>query len=650
MKKFYAFLFYISLLATANAQRPVSSYQPDFSSIAKKERAAFSGLHSQASTRSVASQNFDVNFYRCRWEVDPAVRYIKGIVTSYFTMKTPGNSITFDLEASLTVDSVYFRNSKISFVHSANHALTLQLPQTLNASIKDSVTIFYQGVPVDDGFGSFVTYEIDNSPVLWTLSEPYGAKDWWPCKNGNDDKSDSIDIEITYPQAYTSSSNGILTSELINGGRKISYWKHRYPIASYLVAIAVADYAVDNDSVQLASRMMPVKMYAYPSYVSYFKPATALTKNCLQRFSALFGEYPFSKESYSNTQFLWGGGMEHQTNSFITTNGNHLVSHELGHQWFGDRVTCGSWQDIWLNEGFATYMQFIYIQNFEPWQQLAHLSFCKDIITSMPGGALKIPDTTNINLMFDNRITYTKGSYVVHMIRWRLGDSLFFQAIRHYLSDPKITYGFARTADLQRNLEEVSGQSFTEFFKDWYEGEGFPSYHLGWTVNNNNWIKINLNQTTSHPSVSFFEMPVPVLLRQGSRDTTIVLNHTINNQDFWINPGFIPDEVIIDPELWLLSANNTVEKISPATVDNDQVQVFPNPVKDNLHLSFANPTGKKLQVRIINGAGQLVYSHEYEMPGRDENIEIPFRALSKGVYWLQVNSDNGVKVTKKVLK
>jgi aminopeptidase N len=298
----------------------------------------------------------------------------------------------------------------------------------LPAGQKDSVSIYYRGIPPDSGSGAFTKTTHNNVPVLWTLSQPYGARTWWPCKDALTDKADSIDIVLTYPAAYRSSSNGLPVQELRIGDKKQDYWKHRYPIATYLVAFAITDYELDYDEVQLPSRKMPVLMYAYPEDAVAFQQATNAAKAGLIKFSELLGEYPFSRERYAQTQFGRGGGMEHQTNSFIASPHAWLVAHELAHQWFGDKVTNGSWQDLWLNEGFATYMELVYdemvVNNTLP---LYLLKNWRDRITDAPGGAVFITDTTNIRRLFDYRLTYLKGGYVLHMLRWRLGDSAFFQ-------------------------------------------------------------------------------------------------------------------------------------------------------------------------------------------------------------------------------
>src|SRR6478609_1850439 len=183
-----------------NNQKPVSV----------EEASHYRSAQNALLRTTVASSNIDINYYRGEWEVDPAVLFIKGKVTLRFTPKSSTSSVTLDLSRNLVVDSVIFHNSLITFSQTADDGLVMPLGQNLNAGQKDSLSIYYHGVPVGGGFGSFIsTTHAVNTPVMWTLSEPYGAKDWWPCKNGNDDKADSIEIIVTNPIGYIASSNGV---------------------------------------------------------------------------------------------------------------------------------------------------------------------------------------------------------------------------------------------------------------------------------------------------------------------------------------------------------------------------------------------------------------------------------------------------------
>ena len=554
MRFLFALLFLASV--TSYAQVPEDRCK-SIHDIATMERLAHQRLNTRE-TRSMASGDFDVKYYRCEWEVDPAIRYIKGKVTVYYSILSATNNISLDLMSPLVADSVKQRNGLLA-KSQANNTVTINFPVTVNAGTLDSITIFYLGVPPNTGFGSFIQSTHSGTPVMWTLSEPYGSRDWWPCKNGLDDKADSIDIIITNPIAYKAASNGVLISETIGAaGTKITaHWKHRYPIASYLICFAVTNYTVFNNTVQLSTGILPMQTYCYPESQSSFQNGTINTLNAMILFDNKFGPYPFMNEKYGHVQFGWGGGMEHQTASFVVNIGESLCAHELGHQWFGNKITCGSWKDIWLNEGFATHLASMYMENKYPANVLSTRQNEINSITSQPGGSVEVNDTTNVSRIFDSRLSYTKGSHLLYMLRWKLGDNVFFDGIRNYLTDPTIAYGFARTTDLKRNLEQTSGQDLTNFFNQWFSGQGYPSYNVEWSNAGSGNVWIKMNQATSHASVSFFELPVALKFSNATQSATVVVNNTSNGEVFIKSIGFVADAVTIDPEAWLITRNNT---------------------------------------------------------------------------------------------
>jgi disulfide bond formation protein DsbB len=509
-----------------------------------------------------ASVNFDVRYYRAEWEVNPALKYIKGKVTTHFTMTEAGNSIALDLSGSLVVAKVEQAGSPLSFAH-ANHTLQINFPSSIPAGSVDSVSIFYEGAPVTTALEVSAHGDVlPLSPVMWTLSEPYGSKDWWPCKNGLDDKADSIDIYINTLSVYKAASNGILQSETpVPGGRTVTHWKHRYPIASYLVSFAVTNYVVFNDNVTIGNVNMPMQTYCYPESAPAFQAGSQTAIGAMQLFSTLFGDYPFAKEKYGHVQFGWGGGMEHQTCSFMYNMGETLITHELAHQWFGDKVTCATWQDIWLNEGFATYLSSLYADSKYPQMILTNRTAAVNVVTSAPGGSVWVDNINDVNRIFDHRLSYVKGSCLLNMLRWILGDAAFFSALKNYLDDASLSYGFATTNDLKNHLETASGKNLTYFFDQWFTGQGYPSYQLEW-YQEGNAVEFKLNQTSSHPSVGFFKLPVPVLFRnnQTGQEKLVVADHVSTGQIFTENIGFAADTVIIDPEKWLISKNNSASK------------------------------------------------------------------------------------------
>lgn len=556
----FAFIFLLFASVKSFAQSLPETYK-NVEDIALMERRGHERIANRENATE-ASNNFDVKYYRCEWEVDPAIRYIKGIVTVYYVTTSATGFIALDLMNDLVTDSVKQRNVLLTKSQS-NNTLTINLTGLVILGTLDSVSIYYQGIPPNTGFGSFIQSTHAGTPVIWSLSEPYGSRDWWPCKNGLDDKADSIDVFVTNPIAYKAASNGILQSETpVSGGTKLlTHWKHRYSIASYLICFAVTNYTVFNNTVQLSGGILPMQTHCYPESLTSFQNGTINTLNAMKLFDTTFGPYPFMNEKYGHVQFGWGGGMEHQTATFVVSIDESLCAHELGHQWFGDKITCGSWKDIWLNEGFATHLASMYMEKKYPGSVTSNRIGEINTITNQPGGTVYVDDTTNVGRIFDYRLSYLKGSHLLYMLRWILGDNVFFTAIRNYQTDPAVAYGFARTSDLKRNLEQASGKNLSYFFDEWFTGEGYPTYNVQWSNlgSGNVWIK--MNQTTSQPAYPFFELPVALKFKNATQEATVVVNNLVNGEVFIRSIGFVADTVLVDPDAWLITRNNTTAKL-----------------------------------------------------------------------------------------
>ena len=608
-------------------------------SIPAMEQQAFTRMRTLMQRGSLASGNFDINYFRCEWEVDPAIRYIKGAVTVYFKLNTTSASITFDLQAAMHTDSIKRKGNMLSY-QQANDALQVNFDENINPGQQDSITIYYQGIPNDSGFGSFVQTQHTGTPVIWTLSEPYGAMDWWPCKNAMGNKTDSIDVFVKHPAIYKAASNGLLQSETPVGTNMVTHWKHRYPIATYLVCFAVTNYEVFNNSVQLGATNLPMVTYCYPESRPSFEANTPKVLSALQLFNQYFGEYPFIKEKYGHVQFGWGGGMEHQTATFLINANESLMAHELGHQWFGDKLTANSWSEIWLNEGFATFCAAFYMETKYPASAIANRLSVLANITSQPGGTVWVNDTSSVSRIFDQRLTYNKGSYLVNMLRFVLGDSMFFSAIRQYLNTPGLAYGFTQTAKLKSVLEQASGKDLTDFFNQWYLGQGYPSYKASWSQVGTGTVHINLSQVTSHPSVSFFKMPVPLTFKKGNLQKTVVLNNTENNQDFIEDIGFVADTVLIDPELWLISKNNSTEKKSISNSGMGGVDIFPNPVVSPASIRLHDFNTTKAEIWISNAGGQKVFEQTLSLYNGLGTLSLPVQNWARGVYIATIIAGN----------
>ncbi|MGB4848949.1 MAG: M1 family aminopeptidase, partial [Saprospiraceae bacterium] len=447
---------------------------------------------------------------------------------------------------------------------------------------------------------------------------------------------------ITTPLGQLAASNGKLISIDEVGGKLVHHWRHRHPICAYLVALAVTNYTAYDQYVPLPNGdSIHVLNYVYPETLTQNEQALLSTIDIMSFYNEKFIIYPWADEKYGHAQFGWGGGQEHQTMAFMGGFNFALISHEMAHQWFGDKVTCGTWHDIWLNEGFATYLAGLCLEEFsltQYWPQWK--TSTSNSAMSAPGGSVYVDDTTSVNRIFSGRLSYNKGAYVLHMLRWVMGDNDFFQAVRNYLNGAG---DFGTTPEFQSYLENQSGLDLHEFLADWYYGQGYPSYQLKWSQQADSLI-LTLGQTQSDPSVSFFEMPVPVLVRLNGVDNIFVLNHTSNNQRFSIYRGNASvDSIGIDPDLWLLSKNNTIEQVITAVDETDKqnsFDVFPNPAHDFVQIRSKEPV---FSVEVIDVAGR-------KFEARLANNRIDLTDFNPGIYtFVLMDANKKILVTKRII-
>ncbi len=607
----------------------------------KKMRAAEADRYARMITYNVNPNtlNYDLLYQRLELNLDPAVRYISGDVTSHFKANSVMSEMYFDFSTNLTVSQVKYKGQPVSFSQLSTKEIKIQLGQSLAAGAVDSLTISYAGTP--GAYGSageaFAISTQGGTPVLYTLNEPYGAQEWFPTKQSMNDKIEKVDLVITTPGAYSVAGNGKLISETtLPDGKKRTFWQTNYPIPAYLIALGITNYVKINDT--MGTPPFPFVNYVYPSTANNNSAMNniAWTKEAMNLFETYFGPYPYREEKYGHMQFNWGGGMEHATMSSMGSFGKGLIAHELAHQWFGDKVTCKTWNEIWLNEGFATFGEHLVNEKLlmSASQFQNYLQGEMDYITSSAGGSVYVADSQlgNTDAVFSGRLSYSKAGYVVRMMKWILGEEVFYQALKDFHNRPQLAYSYAGTEDLENSVLQTSGVDLSGFFQDWIYGQGYPSFQIKWNQPTAQQLVIKVNQTQSHSSVNYFELPLPVRIKGTNGEVlNLKLENSVNGQSFTVPVNFTVSTVTFNDEKHLVTRNSTVTKdgtlLSATDPTAEKMAVFPNPVRDLLYIKGLKNT-EQFEIYSIDGKQIL--------DGKTSNM-INVRSLPAGFYLLKVD-------------
>jgi aminopeptidase N len=546
---------------------------------------------------------FSVSYYGLDLEIFPAGERIAGSAHLRLIALEPLPDVRLDLNPVLEIDSILTGSgARIPFDRSGGAApwvVTVGLDADAHAQPGDVVDlhIYYRGQPEQSGFGSFVFSSAGGQPAIWSLSQPYGARDWFPVKQDPGEKADSADVIVTVPDPLTVGSNGRLVSVTeLDGNRSRWHWSTRYPVSHYLLSVAIAHYREFTDWFRYApGDSMPVVNYIWPTAnLEQVRQQAAVTIDLLGAFSERFGLYPFIEEKYGHAQFGWRGGMEHQTLSSMFNFSRGLIAHELAHQWFGNTVTCASWHHIWLNEGFATWLEGIAFEVLDGDE--AYMNWRRDmnnLITSLQNGSLVVPDefvdpgdvSRSIGRIFNYRLSYAKGAMVLHMLRYELGDEAFFPALRDYLGGP-LRYGSATTEQFRESLELSLGTDLRDFFDQWIYGEGHPEWTVRYAVQPagdryRTWIR--LSQEPSHPSVPFFGQTLQIRFSNGVADTLVTLSPGHNHFEAEFDLPFRTSTPEVDPHHHLI-----IGKVDLVLVGYNNREAL-IPVRSRLHANYPNP-------------------------------------------------------------
>lgn len=497
---------------------------------------------------------WDARFYSLDLTMTPSNSTVSGTVQVRAQVVTgPLSVLQLDLYSNMIVSAATSGGFATTWSHNASDLLTVNLDRAYLNGETVTVTVTYQGVP----FGGSLNFNTWNGqPMIWSLSEPFGARSWWPCKDYPSDKADSVDVRITVPTGLITASNGTRVMATDNGSLAVSKWQERHPIATYLVSVAIHPYTVSNDFfVYAPGDTMPITFFNFPDHVAQAAPTNAKVKNMLSVYETRFGPYPFRDEKYGHAEFLWGGGMEHQTCSSMGTFLEYIVAHELGHQWWGDLVTCRSFNHIWLNEGFATYAEALWAESLGGAEAYrADLAFNE----YYGPGTIYVVDETNETAVFSSNLSYNKGSWVLHMLRGVLGDTVFFEALEAYRA--AFAYSSATTEDFQAACEQASGRDLDWFFQEWIYGEYYPAYKYSYSsvpAGGGYDVTLTVEQTQSW---QIFRMPVDVTVTTTAGAASFTIDDSLAWQQFVLHVDAEPVALELDPDGWILK---TIE--SPVT-------------------------------------------------------------------------------------
>ncbi len=633
-KSLLSLLFAVGMAGAAWAQ-------PASDALCAAFDCAYHHQHRQASTAQTSAEHlalmrqYDVTFHHLDVAVERTSTAISGHVRTRAVALAPLGAFGFELHPNLAIDSVLI-NGVPAVVTRAGGDATATSTTPLDSGQTFEARIYYGGLP-PSGASAAIGNGISNGTsgawgnrITWTLSQPFSAYEWWPCKQDLPDKIDSIFVSITTSDDNKAGSNGLLVASTPLPDGRIRYdWQSRYPIAYYLVSLAVGRYVdysfyaypANSDSVLIQNYV-----YDNPATLPFWKNSIDITADMLEFFADRFGPYPFAAEKYGHSMAPLGGGMEHQT---MTTQGTFdfgLTAHELGHQWFGDHVTCRTWAHIWVNEGFATYTEYLAREALLPNTAPNWLANTQGRIVSFaPTGSVFVADSNNVNRIFNYDRSYLKGAAILHTLRYVVGDSLFFAGCRAYLNT--FGNGTATANDFRDVMASTTGQDLTTFFDEWYYGEGYPRYQVRWNYDAGQLI-LQTAQTTSASTPSLFTTPVTYRVRRTNGvDTLLVIAPTQNTEThtFELSPTVV--SIQVDPANWItktatVARDQTITSLqAPEAV---RVQVYPNPCRDRLQLRGASAgtfTAYDLTGRVV--CRQVLRSAE---------AKVDVRTLPPGVY------------------
>src|SRR6185312_702220 len=501
----------------------------------------------------IPDNGIDVQHYRFNILLNDSNNIIKGKaeITTKFTKTV--NEVLFDLVSrnsdgkGMRVTSVKKNDVPVDFSQDAQHLI---IHDKAVSGVEKIYKVSYEGIPAD---GLIISNNKFGKRVFFGDNWPNRAHNWLPCNDHLSDKA-SVDFVVTAPDHYQVISNGKKIEETsLADHLKLTHWKEAIEIPTKVMVVGVADFAVNRiDDVDC----VPVSSWVFPEEKDSGFAHYSIAGNILKWFTRHLAPYPFEKLADVESKTIFGG-MENASCIFYFENSvdsktlESLMAHEIAHQWFGDNATEKDWPHLWLSEGFATYMTDLYFEDKYGIDTLKSLMRTQrhQVLNFYNKQKTPVVDTSEKNNLMKllNANSYQKGAWVLHMLRRKVGDTLFWKSIREYYQTYKGSN--ADTRDLRKIFENVTHQNLKEFFDQWLYTSGQPMLNISWTYNKSKKIlTLKIEQTQADA----FEFPFQIALKEN--DHTMIKTIGIKNKVTQKNIPLAmrPTEIILDPDVNLL--------------------------------------------------------------------------------------------------
>ncbi len=636
---------------------------------------------------NLVNKNFDVLHYRLNAYLPMEDSSFFGDMDIKILITQQSDSIKLNA-LGLVFTSLKVNDTDATFhLYPSSETFTIILPRTYTANETINTKIsYYRDVSTLNlsynrkgyyWFRKNLDSKIEEN-IGYTMSEPYDARLWMPCFDDPSDKA-TCEINITVPSGYQAGSNGLLIDVIQNPDHTVTFkWKEDLPITTYLMVISASKYSIFKqyyrrvsnpaDSIEIINYIWQVDS-AGPTWNAV--QAFSKVPWMMEIFSTIFGEYPFVKYGHAVAYPFYYGGMEHQTlttvhRGWLSVNAypfyDDYIAHELAHQWWGDLVTCHTFKDIWLNEGFATYSEML-------WREKAFgIQSRNELLTRYTRFndyswqfAIYDPESQGVYLFTSN--VYQKAGWVLHMLRNLVGDSLFFNILMNYRN--LHAYATATTEDFIDVVNFTTQSDYRWFFNQWIYGKGWLkiAYETSYDENTKNFVlSIAQVQDNSWPT---YKTPIDIKFYFPDKDTVVTIWDSLRVQNFVFSFLTQPDSIKIDPD------NKVLKQIisQPVLVQNDGIQNFylyqnyPNPFNSITEIKFDLISDSYVKLKVYDLLGNEVQTllNEYKVAGT-YNIKFNAENLPSGVYYYRLltfpkNSkklpvelkDNSVQIRKMIL-